>query len=45
MIGDVKAKIHRLIKGKIKTVTVSKNKVEQYYASILFEVITKILYN
>lgn len=37
MIGDVKAVFHRQIEGKIKTVTVSKNKAEQYYASILFE--------
>ena len=28
---------HREIKGKIKTVTVSKNKSDQYYAAILFE--------
>ncbi|MDJ0723707.1 MAG: transposase [Prochloraceae cyanobacterium] len=37
MIGDVKAVFHREIKGKIKTVTVSKNKSDQYYAAILFE--------
>ena len=37
MIGDIKAKIHRPIEGKIKTVTVSKNKSEQYYAAVLFE--------
>ncbi len=37
MIGDVKAVFHRPVEGKIKTVTVSKNKTEQYYASILFE--------
>ena len=37
IIGDVKAKIHRPIKGKIKTVTLSKNKSEQYYAAVLFE--------
>lgn len=36
MIGEVKAIFHRQIEGKIKTVTVSKNKAEQYYASILF---------
>ena len=36
-IGDVKAIFHRPIKGKIKTVTVSKNKAGQYFASILFE--------
>ncbi|GAB4230000.1 MAG: RNA-guided endonuclease TnpB family protein [Stanieria sp.] len=37
MIGDVKAIFHREIKGKIKTVTVSKNKSNQYYAAILFD--------
>ncbi len=37
MIGDVKAIFHREIEGKIKTVTVSKNKSNQYYAAILFE--------
>ncbi len=37
MIGDIKAVFHREIKGKIKTVTVSKNKSGQYYAAILFE--------
>ena len=36
-IGDVKAVFHREIKGKIKTVTVSKNKSDQYLAAILFE--------
>ena len=36
-IGDVKAIFHRPIKGKIKTVTVSKNKAGQYFASILFD--------
>ncbi len=37
MIGDVKAVFHREIEGKIKTVTVSKNKSYQYFAAILFE--------
>ena len=37
MIGEVKAVFHRQIEGRIKTVTVSKNKAEQYYASILYE--------
>lgn len=37
MIGDVKAIFHREIEGKIKTVTVSQNCCNQYYASILFE--------
>ena len=36
-IGDVKAVFHRPIKGKFKTVTVSKNKAGQYFASILFD--------
>jgi putative transposase len=37
-IGDIKASVHRLIAGKIKTVTVSKNPSGKYFASILFEV-------
>ena len=37
-IGVVKAIIHRLVEGKIKTVTVSKNQCHQYFASVLFEV-------
>ena len=37
MIGEVKAVFHREIEGKIKTVTISKNKVEQYHASVLYE--------
>ena len=36
-IGDVKAVFHRSVEGKFKTVTVSKNKAGQYFASILFE--------
>ncbi|AFZ46034.1 transposase, IS605 OrfB family [Cyanobacterium stanieri PCC 7202] len=36
-LGEIYAKIHRSIDGEIKTVTISKNKAEQYYASILFE--------
>ena len=36
-IGEVKAVIHRPIDGKVKTVTVSKNCCEQYYASVLFD--------
>ena len=36
-IGDVKAVFHRFTEGKFKTVTVSKNKAGQYFASILFE--------
>lgn len=37
MIGNVKAIFHREIEGKIKTVTLSKNKLNQYYAAILFD--------
>ena len=37
-IGEVRAKITRPIKGKIKTVTVSKTSTEKYFASILMEV-------
>jgi putative transposase len=36
-IGEVKAVIHRSIEGKIKTVTISKNCSNQYFASVLFE--------
>ncbi len=36
-IGDVSAIIHRPIEGKIKTVTISKNCSNQYFASILFD--------
>ena len=31
------AKIHRTFEGKLKTVTVSKNKRGHYYASLLFD--------
>ena len=37
MIGDIKAIFHRSVEGKLKTVTVSKNKAGQYFASILFD--------
>ncbi|MBE9200344.1 MULTISPECIES: RNA-guided endonuclease TnpB family protein [unclassified Nodularia (in: cyanobacteria)] len=37
-IGIVKAKIHRIIEGKIKTVTVCKTPSGKYFASILTEV-------
>lgn len=37
-IGEVKAKIHRPIEGKIKTVTISKTPSGKYFASILTEV-------
>jgi putative transposase len=36
-IGDVIAIIHRPIEGKVKTVTVSKNCSNQYFAAILFD--------
>ena len=36
-LGEIYAKIHRPIDGQIKTVTISKNKAQQYYAAILFE--------
>ncbi len=36
-IGEIKAIIHRPIEGTIKTVTVSKNCCNQYFASILFK--------
>ncbi len=36
-IGEIYAKIHRPIEGSIKTVTLTKNKCNQYYASITFE--------
>jgi putative transposase len=36
-IGDVSAIIHRTIEGKVKTVTISKNCSNQYFAAILFD--------
>ncbi|OIP68138.1 MAG: transposase [Oscillatoriales cyanobacterium CG2_30_40_61] len=36
-IGNIKAIIHRPIEGKIKTVTISKNCSNQYFAAILFD--------
>ena len=36
-IGKLLAVIHRPIEGKIKTVTISKNTAEQYFASILVD--------
>ncbi len=36
-VGDVKAVIHRPIQGKLKTVTISKNCCDQYFASVLFD--------
>ncbi|WP_339381020.1 RNA-guided endonuclease TnpB family protein [Brasilonema sp. UFV-L1] len=37
-IGVVKAVFHRLIEGKVKTVTISKTSTDKYFASILLEV-------
>jgi putative transposase len=37
-LGIVKAKISKLITGRIKSVTVSKTSTDKYYAAILFEV-------
>lgn len=37
-MGIVKAKIHRLIEGNIKTVSISKTRSGKYLASILTEV-------
>lgn len=39
-IGNIPAKIHRPIEGKLKTVTVSKDPSGKYYASILSELET-----
>ena len=36
-LGEIYAKIHRPIAGSIKTVTISKDRAQQYLASILFE--------
>jgi putative transposase len=36
-LGIIPAKIHRMLDGKIKTVTVSMNCVGKYYASLLFD--------
>ena len=36
-IGEVKANLHRLFEGELKTVTVSKTKTNKYYASLLFD--------
>lgn len=37
-IGVVKAVFHRPVKGKIKTVTISKTPTDKYFASILIEI-------
>lgn len=37
-LGVIKAKLHRPIDGKIKTVTVSQNPSGKYFAAILFEI-------
>jgi putative transposase len=36
-IGEVKAKIHRIFDGNLKTVTVTMSKTGKYYASLLFD--------
>lgn len=36
-IGNVKAVIHRPLQGKVKTVTISKNCSQQYFAAVLLE--------
>jgi putative transposase len=36
-VGEVRAKIHRQIDGKVKTVTVSKTPTGKYFASIVVE--------
>ena len=37
-IGEIKAVYHRQLKGVVKTVTVSKNRAGQYFASIRLEI-------
>jgi putative transposase len=36
-IGEVKAKLHRTLEGKLKTVTISMGKTGKYYASLWFD--------
>ncbi len=36
-IGEVKANLHRLFDGELKTVTITKTKTDKYYASLLFD--------
>ncbi|MBV9386362.1 MAG: transposase [Chroococcidiopsidaceae cyanobacterium CP_BM_ER_R8_30] len=36
-IGEIHAKVHRKLEGKLKTVTVSKNPDGKYFASLLYE--------
>ena len=36
-IGEIKANLHRLFDGELKTVTVCKTKTDKYYASLLFD--------
>ncbi|MDJ0741909.1 MAG: RNA-guided endonuclease TnpB family protein [Xenococcaceae cyanobacterium MO_167.B27] len=36
-VGIIKASIHRLFDGKLKTVTISKTPTGEYYASLLFD--------
>ena len=36
-IGEIKANVHRLFDGELKTVTISKTKTDKYYGSLLFD--------
>jgi putative transposase len=36
-LGEIKAILHREITGKVKTVTISKNSSDQYFASVLID--------
>ena len=36
-IGEVKANLHRIMTGELKTVTITKTKTGKYYASLLFD--------
>lgn len=36
-IGEIRANLHRLFNGELKTVTISKTKTNKYYASLLFD--------
>ncbi len=37
VLGTIKANIHRIFEGKIKTVTITKTKTDKYYAALLIE--------
>ena len=36
-IGNVKANLHRIFDGELKTITITKAKTDKYYASLLFD--------